>query len=445
MNKRIRTNRLHRYILASGLIMVSFGIWISCSKDVGVSSISPTDDGVSSRRSVGTKPAVGSSNYADFHPQTNVNYDPFKDMSFDDRKAAIGGPPESEKYLQVVVRHLAHAMNDDKARVILHQNVPKPGEGEIRISQLFIDYPDLLTALSGNFKSSISDKAIGGRLSQIIQDVTTDSEAILKASKALFDLEIRLVTPAGMAWDSSQKIPVFYTPLNDQEATVMVGVGPNLERITFPMPNDKKTAPYAFLLLNFDEDLIAEYYESELSSVLHQHESLWSWHNLFGSIGFASPAYAHHPEWGWLGQNMPPHNDCYHTKILQPVKRIQITTTSEIFGDDPEIYMLIDWSDYDDIDPDKPRRYRKDLTVVNNTYTYYYDYAYLRTPHGTCGSTPLHVVVVGEYDIYDLNGHDILGRWPGATIPFGGIVPNQVDLSTLDTTLRMRRTDDDAF
>lgn len=71
MKKRIRTNRLHRYILASGLIMVGFGIWISCSKDASVSSIDPTstDDGISGQRSVGTKPAVGSSNYADFHPQ----------------------------------------------------------------------------------------------------------------------------------------------------------------------------------------------------------------------------------------------------------------------------------------------------------------------------------------------------------------------------------------
>ena len=67
MNKRIWTNRL-RYILISGLIaLVGLGIGISCSKDASVSSISPTDDGVSGRKSVGTKPAVGGSNYADLN------------------------------------------------------------------------------------------------------------------------------------------------------------------------------------------------------------------------------------------------------------------------------------------------------------------------------------------------------------------------------------------
>ena len=102
MKKRIRTNRMRHHILISALIVVGLGIGISCSKDDGVSSISPTDDGVSSRRSVGTKPAVGGSNYADFHPQTGVNYDPFADMSLKDRVKAVGGAVGSEKYLQVV-------------------------------------------------------------------------------------------------------------------------------------------------------------------------------------------------------------------------------------------------------------------------------------------------------------------------------------------------------
>ena len=78
MKKRIRTNRMHSRILVSALIvLVGLGIGISCSKDTGVSS----------RRLVGTKPAVGGSNYADFHPQTNVNYDPFDGMTWDDRQS----------------------------------------------------------------------------------------------------------------------------------------------------------------------------------------------------------------------------------------------------------------------------------------------------------------------------------------------------------------------
>ena len=61
---------MHSRIFTSALIiLMGLGIGISCSKDTGVSSIDPTstDDGVSSPRSIGTKPAVGGSNYADFH------------------------------------------------------------------------------------------------------------------------------------------------------------------------------------------------------------------------------------------------------------------------------------------------------------------------------------------------------------------------------------------
>ncbi len=80
MKKRIRTNKMRSHILIPFLMVgMGLGIWISCSTDNMISSIdqTSTDDGVSGQRSVGTKPAVGGSNYADFHPQTNVNYDPF--------------------------------------------------------------------------------------------------------------------------------------------------------------------------------------------------------------------------------------------------------------------------------------------------------------------------------------------------------------------------------
>ena len=67
--------------------MVSFGIWISCSKDTGVSSIDP--------QPLATKPAVVSEP-VDFHPQTGVNYDPFNGMNEEDRKNAIGGREAAE-------------------------------------------------------------------------------------------------------------------------------------------------------------------------------------------------------------------------------------------------------------------------------------------------------------------------------------------------------------
>ena len=133
MKKRIRTNRMRGHILISALIVVGLGIGISCSKDTGVSSIDPTstDDGVSSRRSVGTKPAVGGSNYADFHPQTGVNYDPFDGMGLRARQQAIGGPEAAEKFLKLVVAQVASAMNDERARSVLYDHVPQLDHGRM--------------------------------------------------------------------------------------------------------------------------------------------------------------------------------------------------------------------------------------------------------------------------------------------------------------------------
>ena len=289
MKKQIRTSRV-QYILVSALIiLVGLGTWISCSKDATVSS---TDSTLRA-----TKPALSPS--PDFYPQTNINYDPFDGMNPDDRKNAIGGREAAEKYLQIVTYHLAHAMADDKARGILHENVPKPGEGEIHISQLIMDHPHFLTTISGDFKNSVVNKGTEGPLSLIIRDIETDSEAILKVSKALLDLEIRLVTTKDGSWEPSEKIPIFYTPLDDLQATVIVGVDANLKTVEIPIPEDKQTAPYAFLMINFDEDLLVDQM-SAMSSALHPHpphkpKSLWSLFNLFDSFGFTSPAYAHLP------------------------------------------------------------------------------------------------------------------------------------------------------
>ena len=86
MKKQIGTYR----IPVSALIaLVGLGIGISCSKDTGVSSKTPP---------VATKPALLSS--PDFYPQTNVDYNPFPNMSLEERKAAIGGAEGAEKHLQ---------------------------------------------------------------------------------------------------------------------------------------------------------------------------------------------------------------------------------------------------------------------------------------------------------------------------------------------------------
>ena len=85
-------------------------------------------------------------------------------MTFDQRKAAVGGVGGAVQYLEVIAIHLAHMMNDEKARTILQRVVPKSDEGEVHLTQILIENPYLLTALSSDFKDNIDDKAIGAQL-----------------------------------------------------------------------------------------------------------------------------------------------------------------------------------------------------------------------------------------------------------------------------------------
>lgn len=262
--------------------MVSFGIWISCSKDTGVSSINPTstDDGVSSPRSIGTKPAVGGSNYTDFHPQTGVNYDPFANMTLEDRRSAIGGPDAAEKYLRIMAKQLARVMADAKTRTILHSVVPDMEQGEIHISKIADEFPQFLEKLSDGFRDAVANGAISGNLANLIKDDKSDSKTIYKASKALFELEIAVSNPSGKTWNPSQPIPVFFAPIDDESATVIEGIAwqPNEKIPVFYVPRDDsdgaliegmdangktlsiiintrdETVPYTLLYLNFDED-----------------------------------------------------------------------------------------------------------------------------------------------------------------------------------------------
>ena len=67
--------------------------------------------------------------------------------------------------------------------------------GEVHLAQIAITYPQILEAISKGFKDAISDRDIDGQLYQIIGNVETNGEAILKTSEALVDLELSLVTP----------------------------------------------------------------------------------------------------------------------------------------------------------------------------------------------------------------------------------------------------------
>lgn len=340
MKKRIRTNRLHRYILASGLIMVSFGIWISCSKDTGVSSIdqTSTSDGVFDQRLAGTKPAVEGSNYADFHPQTGVNYDPFDGMIWDDRKAALGGIEGAAKYLQVVAGRVAQAMQDKSVRALLHSTVPKEREGEIHLAQLLIDNPHFFGLTSRGFKGAISGKDVSADLSDIIQDTKSQGEAILKASRALLDVVMVVVTPPGKYWDGEEAIPVFSAPADDAPGNVMEGVDGDLKPISLKL--QRGDAPYTFLFLNFDEDspMIREgrprvsiSFEQELTPI----EQLWaSVRKTWQGISLTTPADAHIYGSGVV-------HYC-HSWLVAPVHAIRIHDDSEGYGGwPPEVYVDI--------------------------------------------------------------------------------------------------------
>lgn len=412
MKKRIRTNRMRHHILILLLMVgMGLGIWISCSKDAGVSS----------QGLVSTKPAVTAPNSVDFHPQTNVNYDPFAGLSLEDTKAAIGGSDAAEKYLQVIVRHLALVMSDDKARSILNRVVPKLDDGAIHLSQIAIEYPHILNTLSGDFKDAVSDKAIGGELSQIINSTLSDGEAILQASKALFDLELSLVTSE--EWDATEPIPVFYAPLDDN-AIVMVGMDTNLNPITFSITGDSKPQ-YSFLLLNFDEDLLPMYRQNDIALAPPQNSR--SWWDIMYAFSLTSPAYAHFPPFLSAPVGVP-HDPCYHEDIIQPVNMIIIYNDHEPWWKGaPEIYMGINWPN------EVVHPYKLDLPDVDKTKKAYTNYAHKRTHHGVCGGTLSHVFV-SEDDFF--GDTDDLGDWFNVSFstPTRNLVSSDVYLRMVKTT-----------
>ena len=392
MKQKIRTNSMP-YCILLPLLMVGMGlgIWMSCSKNDGVSSITP----------VSTKPSVADPESVEFHAKAGVNYDPFATMDLDGRKQAIGGPDVATEYLKLIVRHLANAMNDEKARPILHKVVPKWDKGEVKLAQIAIEHPDLLSALSKDFKRAIADRAIEGELSRQVQSSPFDGEALLKVSEALFDLVLTLVTPPNQGWSPSQAIPVFYMPVNDDEASVMEGVDAKLNTITFSLDSEETAFP--FLILNFDEDSPLLNDNDKDIELPTSSQGLGIWNDILNSFSLTSPAYAHPDPYGHLPR--------YHTNVLQPVKEITIYNDHEPGWNRPEIkvtfvgpvrhgrWLSTRWSNF----------YGQtfDLRDVDRTNHKYTNYAHLRTQHGTCG-LPVTSIRVWEEDVYF---DDMVASW----------------------------------
>ena len=438
MNKRIRTNRLHRYILASGLIMVSFGIWISCSKDTGVSSIDPTstDDGVSGQRLVGTKPAVGGSNYTDFHPQTDVNYDPFASMTLEERRSAIGGPDTAKKYLRIMTKQVARVMADASLRAVLHNAVPPIEQGEARISEIAKSSPALLATLSTGFKDAVVASGISGDLAQVVQSSTSDSDATYKALRALFELELSVASPSGQTWDPTQSIPVFYAPIGKKSS--IEGNNASLESVSMPIGDGPS---YTCLILNFDENMVVSYRSSDVSFA-PQSKDLWTWQNITNLFSIASPAYAHYPPSPFDDDPEDPHDPCYSEDIIAPVDRVVMYYDHEDWPmGAPEIFVGVIWRQNNE--PVEPfQTTEEQLEDLDDENVWYSDFADITARHGTCGANgSLQIVYIEEQDPW---GEDDLGRWFNVTIPAGGATPNRKDLTTNDVRLRIRRTDQDS-
>ncbi len=392
MKARIRTYR-SRILISALIALVGLGIGISCSKDTGVSSTPTPRAG---------KPAVLSQTSDDFRPQTNVNYDPFAGKNEDDRKNAIGGREAAEKYLRVIVAHLARAMQNKQARHILRQVVPKSTNGEIHLAKIAVEYPDLLGVLSNGFKDDVDAKDPGGALHLETQNTLSNGEAILKVSKALCDLVLMVVTADGKAWDPEKAIPVFFSPLTDEKVTtVMEGVDTDLKAITAPFGRSKEGRPSVFLLVKADENspMIDSNKNAIKVSMAPSSSGMWSSiFKSFNSISLVSPAYAHDHHL----------NHGPHYFLIKPAKEIQIFVPHE---DETKLDIKIDVR----IQVTRSGHILKetfDLRDVDEINIPYTKYAHLKTKHGAAqywNSNYIYWIRIYETDFW--NADDEVCRW----------------------------------
>ena len=384
------------------LALTCVGIGISCSKDASVSSTPPD------AKPRATKLAFSEQDSAIFQPQTDVNYDPFQDMSLEERIEAIGGPESSKKYFEVVARHLVQAMSDKEVLTTFYNVVPKAGEGEISLAEIAITYPHVLKALATSFKDDIASKDIQSTLSSIIQDTDSNDEAVLKVATALLDLVVTLALSPGDSWDSETVLPVFYVPANDDEGSTVEGVDANQKVVSFSIDGDK--IPYSFLFLNYDEDSPMARDEG-IASIQVEPKSgldgLWAyWQNTLRSLSLTTPAYAHSHELE--------HGS--HVNIVEPIKSIIIYNDHEPwYMGNPEIWLyftVLLRPNTDDYNED-----RFDLVSVDEEDENHRQYRYKQSSHGPgsqWNNNIIHEVKVMEHD--PGYTHDEVATWED--IPF---------------------------
>ena len=270
-----------------------------------------------------------------------------------------------------------------------------------------MDNPAFFSLVSEGFKDAVSNKGIDASLSTIIGDTPSNGEAILKASKALVDVVLTLVTPPGKEWNPDEVIPVFSAPPDDSAGSVMEGVDAELKPLFLTL--ERGDPPYTFLFLNFDEDspMIRDTSLS-LEQGLTPVERLWAyWQNTLRSISLTTPAYAH--SYG------PSHES--HSSLVAPVHSIRIYDTNEGWGGgDPEVYVKIKIRTtlqgnhyYED---------RFDLPNVNEVNVTYTEYAGLRSSHGVHADwnnnrIKEHKVMESDFPSAD----DTMGKWVNIHLP----------------------------
>ena len=267
---------------------------------------------------------------------------------------------------------LARAMQNDQARQILQNVVPKTSDGEIHLAKIAAEYPSLLNALSGGFKDAVNEKNPGGALHLETQNTPSNGEAILKVSKALCDLILTVVALDGQTWNPTRAIPVFFSPLTDEKnATVMEGVDTDLRAITAPFGRGKEGRPSVYLLVKADENspMIDSNKNAIKVSMTPSDNGMWSSiFKSFNSIGLVSSAYAHdhHLDHG------------PHYSLIKPAKEITIFEPHE---DETRLDIKIDVR-IKVTQSGLIYNQSFDLTDVDYVDIPYTDYAHLVTEHG---------------------------------------------------------------